>query len=308
MNHRLFTLTSSLALLSFASPAIAATCSCASVPLLGTMELASPSEGKWFLASTYQYLDLSDLVSGSSTIPDQTGRDRTSQALVLEASKGLSTKWSVSALISAVDHDRTVGTSRTTSSGIGDGIVMFKYSPSRISLYSQNELSVGLGARLPIGENNASQDEITLAEDMQPSSGAFGGILWVYGAHALNESATARLYANATYMQNGTNDREYRFGHETTASIGASYQTQSAWGFNAELLYRHTNRDERNGTEIPNTGGQWLDFVPSAQYHLNEKMALRISAKIPVARDLNDALQFTTKYAARLTLTYVFGD
>jgi hypothetical protein len=308
MKNRVLAMASSVALTVAASPAIAATCSCASVPLLGTMELASPGEGKWFLASTYEFHDVSDLVSGSSTIPDQTGRDRTSQALVLEASKGLSEKWSISALISAVDHDRKVGDSRTTSSGLGDGIIMAKYSPARISLYSRNELSVGLGARLPIGEDEASQNGIILAEDMQPSSGAYGGILWAYGARALNDSASARVYANVTYMNNGKNDREYRFGHETTASIGTSFQTQTPWGFNAELLYRHTIRDERNGTEIPNTGGQWLDFVPSAQYHLNEKMALRIAAKIPLARDLNDALQFTTKYAARLTLTYVFGD
>jgi hypothetical protein len=272
------------------------------------MELASPGEGKWFLASTYEYHDVSDLVSGSSTIPDLTGRERTSQALVLEASRGLSARWSASMLISAVDHDRTVGTSRTTSSGLGDAIVMAKYSPLKISLYSRNELSFGLGARLPIGENDASQNGIILAEDMQPSTGAYGGVVWAYVARSLNEPATARLYANTTYMNNGKNDREYRFGHETTASIGFSYQTQSAWGFNTELLYRHTIRDKRNGTEIPNTGGQWLDFVPSAQYHLNERAALRISAKIPVARDLNDALQFTTKYAVRLTLTYLFGD
>jgi hypothetical protein len=308
MKNRVLALASSVALIATASPLMAATCSCASVPLLGTMELASPGEGKWFLASTYEFHDVSDLVSGSSTIPDQTGRDRTSQALVLEASKGLSAKWSVSALIAAVDHDRTVGSSHTTSSGLGDGIVMAKYSPLRISVYSRNELSFGLGARLPIGENEASQNGIILAEDMQPSSGAFGGIFWMYGARALNESATARLYANATYTNNSENDRDYRFGNETTASFGASYQTQSAWGFNAELVYRHTIRDERAGTEIPNTGGEWLDFIPAAQYHLNEKMALRISGKIPLARDLNDALQFTTKYAARLTLTYVFGD
>jgi hypothetical protein len=110
------------------------------------------------------------------------------------------------------------------------------------------------------------------------------------------------------YTNNAKNDREYRFGHETTAGLGISYQTQSAWGFNAEFLYRHSDRDQRMGSEIPNTGGQWLDFVPAAQYHLNDKIALRVSAKIPVARDLNDALQFTTKYAARLTLTYVFGN
>lgn len=243
-----------------ASPAAAATCSCANVPLLGTMELASPRKGQWLLASTYEFHDISDLVSGSSSISDQTGRDRTSQALVLQASKGLGKNWSVSALMSVVDHNRTVGGSRTTSSSVGDAIAMIKYSPARISVYSRNEVSFGLGARLPLGENDASQDGIVLAEDMQPSTGAYAGIFWVYAARALNESASARLYANVTYTNNAKNDREYRFGHETTASFGASYQTQSAWGFNAELLYRHADRDQRMGNDIPNTGGQRRKF------------------------------------------------
>ena len=63
----------------------ATTCSCASVPLLGTMELGTPGADKWFLATTYEYHDASELVSGSSTVPDSTGRVRTSEALVLEA-------------------------------------------------------------------------------------------------------------------------------------------------------------------------------------------------------------------------------
>jgi len=36
-------------------------------------------------------------------------------------------------------------------------------------------------------------------------------------------------------------------------------------------------------------------------------LAVKAAAKIPVARDLNDQLQFTTKYAFRLSLSYVFG-
>jgi long-subunit fatty acid transport protein len=111
-----------------------------------------------------------------------------------------------------------------------------------------------------------------------------------------------------TYTENGENDRDYQFGHETTASLGASYQTQSPWGFNAELLYRHTERDERASASIPNTGGKWLDFVPAVQYHINDSLALRAAAKIPLSRDLNDQLQFTTKYAVRLTVSYIFGD
>ena len=290
-----------------AAPATATTCSCANVPLLGTMELATPGIGEWFLATSYEFHDASELVSGSSTVPDQTGRDRTSQAFVVELSRGFGEKFSFSALVAGVNHKRTVGGIRDDVTGLGDGIVMLKYSPASISLYSRNALSFGVGARLPIGEDNASRDGIVLAEDLQPSTGAFAGTFWAYAARALNESRGARVYATATHSHNGENDRDYQFGHSTTASVGISYQAQSPWGFNLETLFRHAERDKRAGVDIPNTGGQWLDLVPAVQYHINETVAFRVSGKVPLWRDLNDELQFTTKYSVRLTLSWLFG-
>lgn len=291
-----------------ASPAAATTCSCANVPLLGAMELAAPDEGTWFLATTYEFHDVSELVSGSSTVPDETGRDRTSEALVMELSRGLGGRFSFSAMLAAVNHKRSVGGITDDVTGLGDAIVMLKYSPATISLYSRNALSFGIGARLPVGEDAASRGGIVLAEDLQPSTGAFAGIAWAYAARALNESGGARLYASATYTHNGENDRDYQFGHSTTVSLGASYQTQTPWGFNLEMLYRQAGRDRRAAADIPNTGGKWLDLVPAVQYHINDSMALRASGKIPLARDLNDQLQFTTRYAVRLTFSWVFGD
>jgi len=288
-------------------PTFAQTCSCASVPLLGAMQLASPNNKQWFLATTYEYHDISELVAGSSTIPDETGRDRTSQAFVLEASRGLTEHWSFSTLFSAVDHRRTVNNFSANASGLGDAISMIKYSPKNISLYSDTALSFGLGARLPIGANDISQRGVTLAEDMQPSTGAFAGIIWAYWAHALNDSKGARIYVSASHMQNGENDRNYQFGHDSTLTFGGSYQTQTPWGFNLELIYRSAERDQRDSVDIPNTGGEWLDIAPAVQYHINESIAVSAAAKIPVARDLNDALQFTTKFAFRLSLSYVFG-
>jgi hypothetical protein len=285
----------------------ATTCSCAGVPILSAMQTATPGDKKWIVASTYEFHDLSDLVSGSTSVVDQTGRDRTSQALILEASRGLTDKWSVSTLLSAVEHDRDVGGVRDSVSGLGDAVLMFKYSPKAISLYSKNSLSFGIGSRLPIGENDASRQGFTLAEDLQPSTGAFGAIGWVYGARALNDSTSLRTYGSLTYTYNGDNDRDYQFGHTTTASIGGSYQTESPWGFNLEVLFSHSERDLRASVDIPNTGGKWLDFIPAVQYHLNESLAIRASAKIPLSRDLNDELQFTTKYAVRVSLSYVFG-
>ncbi len=296
-----------LALSIFPLQSMAQTCSCAQVPLLGSMELASPNNGQWFLGTTYEFHDVSDLVAGSTSIPDLTGRDRTAQALIFEASRGINEKWSASALLSFVEHEREVNNVRASASGLGDAILMVKYSPKSISLYSDTALSFGLGSRIPVGENDATRLGVPLAEDMQPSTGAFGGIVWAYWARALNASKSARIYANATYTQNGENDRDYQFGAETTVTIGAGYQTQSPWGFNLELLYRDAERDQRNSVVIPNTGGEWLDAIPTIQYHVSETLALKASAKIPVSRDLHDELQFTTKYAFRLSLSYVFG-
>jgi hypothetical protein len=291
----------------FAPATFAQTCSCASVPLLGSMESASPNDKQWYLASTYEFHDVSDLVAGSSSVPDTTGRDRTAQAFIVEASRGLSDKWSVSALLAVVDHEREVGAARATASGLGDAILMLKYAPKSISLYSDTALSFGIGSRLPVGVDDAKQNGITLAEDMQPSMGSYAGMAWVYWAKALNESKGARIYASASHTINGDNDRDYMFGNDSTVSFGGSYQTATPWGFNLELLYRNADRDQRDSVDIPNTGGEWLDIIPTVQYHVTETLAIRASAKVPLERDLNDQLQFTTKYAFRLTLSYVFG-
>jgi hypothetical protein len=271
------------------------------------MQLAAPNDGQWFLGSTYEFHDISELVAGSSTIPDQTGRDRTSQAVIFEASRGINEKWSVSALLSAVDHERQIDDDRAQASGLGDAVIMVKYSPKSISLYSKTALSFGLGGRVPVGEDDARRLGVPLAEDMQPSTGAYGGTVWAYWAQALNDSKGARIYASASHTQNGENDRNYQFGDETTLVFGGAYQTQTPWGFNLELLYRNTDRDRRSSVEIPNTGGTWLDIAPAVQYHVTESVALKLAAKIPVSRNLNDELQFTTKYAFRLSLSYVFG-
>jgi len=133
MRHRAFNF-AALTIYSLMSlPAEAATCSCAGVPLLGTMNLASPNSDQWYLGVTYEYHDVSDLVSGSSTIPDTTGRDRNVQAFVIEVSRGLTNKWSFSALMSAVEHERIVGGVEDRATGFGDAILMIKYAPTIIT-------------------------------------------------------------------------------------------------------------------------------------------------------------------------------
>ena len=56
----------------------AATCSCSSVPLLGSMESTSPESKAWFFSSSYEFHDISDLYNGTDEVNDETGRNRES--------------------------------------------------------------------------------------------------------------------------------------------------------------------------------------------------------------------------------------
>lgn len=286
----------------------AVTCSCAGVPLLSSMETATPEARSWFIGTSFQYRDLSEAVSGSDEVDDGIDRDRTAQTLIAEVSYGFNDRWSASTLFSYVHHEREVGGGdEQEGKGIGDAIAMAKYAFLRQGIASRHGLTLGLGTRIPLGEEDEKGSlGIRLAQDMQPSTGAWGGIGWFNYSYAFNQAGTIQAYSTGSYTYNDENDRDYRFGHESTVELGGSYNSLGNWAALAGLRYRHTERDERNGVEIPNTGGEWVDFVPAVQFRFSEGFATKLGVTIPVWRDLNDALQFTTKYAAHLSLSYVF--
>lgn len=299
-----------LLLFSLPTPTFAATCSCAGVPLLTFIDISATEKGDFFISYTAENHKINDLVSGSDDVQDETGRKRKSFSQVLSASYAFTDQWSVSALASYVRHSREISTSfigETTSSGIGDSVVLTRYTPLFITPFSRHELSLGLGIRIPTGEDNYVSDfGFTLSEDMQPSTGAVGLIGWTSYSYAFNQAATMKFNTSANYTSNKENDREYAFGNEFNFALGFSQSIGTRFGYSAALRYRTTKADSRFGFTIPNTGGKWLDFVPAVQFAITDKLKLGLSGRIPVARDLNGVLQFTTSYSYALALSYGF--
>ena len=297
-------------LFSLQVPAFAATCSCAGVPLLTSIDTSATEQGQLFISYTTENHQINDLVSGSDDVRDETRRDRNSFSQVLSASYALTDRWSVSALISYVEHSRKIGTSvfgETTSSGFGDSVILARYTPLFITPFSRHELSLGLGARIPTGEDNFDfGNGFNASEDMQPSIGALGKILWTSYGYAFNQAATLQFYASANYTHNEENDRKYAFGNEFNVAFGLSQSIGTRFGYSAGLRYRTTGADSRFGFTIPNTGGEWLDFVPAVQYALTDSLNVSLFGRIPVARDLKGVLQFTTSYSYGLSLIYGF--
>ena len=288
--------------------ASAATCSCAGLPLLASIDTSAKEKGQLFITYNAENHQISDLVSGSKDVPDETDRNRHTFSQVLSASYAMTDRWSVSALVSYVRHSRDIGSSflgKTTSSGVGDSVLLLRYTPLFITPFSRHEVSLGLGSRIPTGDDDYG-DLFILSEDMQPSTGAFGGILWTSYSYAFNQAATVQFNTSANYTYNGVNEREYRFGHEFNFAMGLGHSIGTRFSYSAALRYRSTKPDRRLGFEIPNTGGKWVDFIPAVSYAITDKFRLGLSGRIPVARNLNGVLQFTTSYAYAFSASYAF--
>jgi len=302
-------LASSLLLLSslLFSQVQAATCSCAGVPLLSAIDSSSTEPGDFFFNYTTEFHEMSDLVEGTKDIRDESNRERSSISQVVSSTYGLADRWSVSGLLSYVEHSRSVGTSflgEQGTSGLGDAVVLLRYTPLYITPFSRHEVSLGVGVRLPVGKDDAG-GLIVQSEDMQPSVGAQGEILWSSYSYAFNQAATLQLNLSTNYtFNNEENDRNYSFGDEFNFAVGISQSIGTRFGYSAGLRYRTTDADERNSFEIPNSGGEWLDFVPAIQYGVTDDLTISLSGRVPVARDLEGALQFSTSYSYAFSMTY----
>lgn len=287
---------------------LAATCSCAGTPLLASIDTSAREKGQLFLTYSSEFHQISDLVNGSRDVTDETDRDRHSLSQVISASYAITDRWAVSALISWVEHNRRIGSSfigETSTSGFGDSMLLALYTPVAITPFSRHELSLGLGTRIPTGEDEA-RSEVILSEDMQPSVGATGAIAWTSYSYAFNQAATKQLNLSANYLQNGENDRQYSFGDEFNFAVGFSHNLNTRFAYSGALRYRSAQSDRRSGFAIPNTGGQWLDFVPALQYSINDRLRMSVFGRLPVARELNGSLQFSTSYSYGLSLSYGF--
>ncbi len=288
---------------------LSATCSCAGTPLMGALDTSATEQGDLFLSFTSEFHEISDLVEGSSQIDDETDRRRSSVSQALAINYGLSDRWGLSALVSYIEHEREVGQSffgRQKTSGLGDSVIMLRYTPRYITPFSRQQVSLGLGARLPTGKDNAGS-LIRFSEDMQPSTGAAGAILWASHSYAFNQAATRVLTSSVFYTNNEKeNDRDYVFGDQLVATADFSQNFTNGLSYSIGLRYQHTTEDQRFDFDVPNTGGQWLDFTPSISYAFDNGLDVGLSGRVPLKRKLNGVLQFTTSYAYALSFTFGF--
>ena len=289
-------------MLLFTIPSFAsAQCSCGGTPLLGSLELPATLQGNWQFALTYDFNNIADFYSGTDELSSTLNRK--THAGLFEVSYGLTSRLSLSTLVSIVQQNRHSAISVRTR-GLGDVAMLAKYSIIPLNTQTQRSLALGIGPKFPVGDSKVKNSEgILLPESLQPGTGSWDLLLWGYFYQGFQPVTAASFFTTTSYKISSKNWRDFRYGDELSITLGTSYGTSTPFDYSLLLQFRTIEEYELNGALQPNTGGLWLDVVPGIHFKLSNSLGLRASGAIPVYRDLKGS-QLTTSYTASVTLFY----
>ena len=287
----------------------AQTCSCAGAPLLSSQDVSGMGANALMLSATYEYHDISDLVSGSQEITNNIF-NRYTHSLLIEGNYGVTRRFMVTGLVSMVQKElQTTGNVR--SRGVGDAMVLGKYTLHTNTFDEQYHISVGAGLKMPLSPNKLKSSEgIQLQPSMQPGSGSWDGIIWGYASKTFLPATTLNLFLTSSYRFRGkdqpflNSDRTFRFGNEWVSKLGAGIQLLEGLKPSLRLKHRYQGRDKIEGSAVTSTGGHWVNVIPGINYQLTNQWAIRVAGEIPLYRQLNGGLQYSTRYALKTTLFY----
>ena len=283
---------------------------------LGGRESGIQREHAWSIALGYQTNSLTQAYQGTNKIPDPLRRTADVRYLTFQAEYGLMNGLSVLCSINYSDKTReltvTTGsgsstTDRTASfrgNGVGDLLVLVKYSILQPTIPEPTGFALGVGASLPTGSFTQEQDGSQLSIDLQPGTGAPALLGWLFVSHGFPQLGL-QFFLASTYRYAGTNFDGYRLGDEILATLMAEKSiTENYSGFVA-LRSRFAQKDFANRRFLIGTGGTYSDFMPGIGY-TDGPSSLKLFGQLPVYRNVR-GIQLALAYMFGLQFTYQFA-
>ncbi len=257
-------------------------------------------DNSYRLALTSEYANFDNFREGSSSIKNPGGNKAIITQTTLQGDYGLSSRWTVSMLVPYIkkkQYTKKFGT--RIAEGIGDISIFSGYELlSKIKRMGGRSASLGLGIKLPTGSIDEPENTVRLPPAFQVGSGAFDLIPTASFHQFLGKGA---VFGGAFWkIPLEENKRGYKFGQEIEVNVGADYPSpflSKNLSFQISATYLAAERDNdsektlparlRNGTEVLNTGGSFLDIAPGFRWKFSNSLTLQTRFSIPVYENWN---------------------
>ncbi|MCK4745788.1 MAG: hypothetical protein KAT15_02080 [Bacteroidales bacterium] len=293
------------------------TCCSGGVPLSGNIGFIGSEKGTLQMDLSYDLNYLTTLKNGSELYTDESRR-RITQSLLLKTGYSINSRLAVDALLSFVNQGRRITyfeeVNQIQTNGIGDAVVIVKYVFSKSS-ESGIEIQLGAGPKIPLGRSDLTDDRgITLNADLQPGSSSWDLITWGYFAKQLKQRPSAAVSGRIVGRMNGANpnylgSQSYKFGNSFQLYLGMGDQVNfrnAIFSTSLSLRFRKAFSDRINGLKLDNTGGQWINIIPSFGWHISQNTIIHILPEIPVYSKV-EGIQLTPTFRLQAGIYHTFG-
>jgi Putative MetA-pathway of phenol degradation len=186
------------------------------------------------------------------------------------------------------NHLDATGFQDDSAHGLGDVALGARYELLRLGLEARHVVVLTGAIKLPTGQNDRIIGGATEPDEhTQLGTGSYdglAGVTYLYGARPWT------LYSNLTGRLNGSNSRDFRYGHALFATLGArrSFLDTGRLVLGLEGQLRAAAKDHRgDGTYDDDSGGRVLYATGNAAYALTNDLLMRFVLQVPVVRDLN---------------------
>ena len=283
---------------------MAQSCSCSRSSLDAFQFSRINFDHPFYVQLSHNWHNIDDLVSGSDVIHDQTQRQRATQTTEW-ALYYTSAKWYGLVLKSRyIEHSRqNSGGIEQITKGWGDISLKGYGIKSFGDIDRPHTFTLGLELFAPTGDSDVTIGGLLASEDMQPGLGVWGYGLQLEWFHPFGNKKF-EMVGNLSYLRWNENERQLQNGASFTAGVGLQYAFHQSWGVTAGLRYRQNNADSRNGAELPNSGGYWLDATAGVHWKISKRIQFSIDYSQPIYRNLKGAIQYSTNQVLALRLLY----
>jgi hypothetical protein len=293
-------------------------------PIAGDAATGVLDERQFDVSLSHQYFLSRKFFAGDSDTLAMFDRLSTNY-LFLRADYGVSGKFTIS-LATGYFLDKTLlelgGEKEITASGIGDLIIFPRYNIlNREKAGGRVELTLGLGAKIPLGPHNLTHvvftDPISGKEfttfsppTIQPTNGALDLLFFGFLYRDL-PLRKLRLFASGLYVRRGWNSLGEKFGDFATLSLYAGKSFTRRISMTAQIRGEWLGRIKAvEGVDLlasyniepESTGSKKLFFAPQFNYSL-QSLTLYLVAEFPLYQYL-DGIQVGSQYQFTTGLSY----
>jgi hypothetical protein len=284
----------------------AQSCCSASTPVTGNLQISTLPQKSLFISYSFLFDDLSSTYDGSTKINENL-RERKSYLSLVSVNYGITPKFTLVLNLPYIFQQRTNFSFNDEKnslqvSGFGDISFMIKYSISQRNIFSDHEINIGLGAKLPTGRNSVKLNGILLAPELQPGTGSFDILTWFLYSHGYTPKNRISYQIVMTYTLTGRNSYNYEFGDEWLFLYAQRVYQSDFMNVHLQILSRYLKKEKRDERPVENTGGLRLSFSPVITFHPIKYLSISGEYQIPVYRRLN-GIQLTTSRRIFFTIS-----